>query len=56
MFPEEHEKSLLPMPELAQNQVGIMAGGIDIVEDCSSADLAGIVDHYITKAEEALEN
>ena len=60
MFPKSrysnNTESLLPAPERAQNQVGILARIVDIVKDCRPADLAGIVDYYITKTQHSLED
>ena len=59
MFPESryyNTESLLPAPERAQNQVGILARTIDIVKNRGPADLAGIIDHHIPETQHPLED
>ena len=46
----------MPARHLAQKQVGIMAGVVDIVENRRTADLAGIVDYDIAKPQQALQD
>ena len=57
MFPEgwrSHRLSLMPVSHLMQNQVGIVTWIIDVVKNRCPAQLAGIVDHNIPKAEQPL--
>ena len=48
--------SLMPAPQLAQKQVRIVARTIDIVQDSTTADFAGIVDHDVTKTQNSLHD
>lgn len=50
----EVNSSLMPAAELAQKQVGIMAWIVDIVQHGCAANLAGVVDDNVAKAQNAL--
>ena len=46
----------MPVPQLAQKQVGVMTRIVDVVDDGGAADLAGIVDYKIAEAQDSLRN
>lgn len=46
----------MPVPQLTQKQVGIVAGIVDVVDDGGAADFAGVVDHQIAEAQDSLRN
>src|SRR5215831_11046971 len=48
--------SLMPMPELPQNQVSVMSRIIDIVKRSSAANLRGIINHDVAEAEDSLRD
>jgi len=50
------EQSLMPASEFAQKQVGVVAGFADVVKDGRAAQLAGVVDDEIAKAQQSLGN
>lgn len=58
MFQLEHcpQPSLMPVPQLAQKQVGIVARIVDVVKDGCAADFAGVIHYDIAKAEDTLGN
>ncbi len=49
------EKSLMPLPQLPQNQIGVMTWIVDVVKHGRAAEFAGVVDNDITKAEDSLQ-
>ncbi len=46
----------MPARQLVQKQVRMMAGIVDVVKNNRAPDFAGVVDHDVTKTEDALEN
>ena len=46
----------MPAAELAQKQVGKVAGIADVMQDCRATELAGIVDNQVSETEHALWN
>ena len=48
--------SLMPARHLTQKQVGMMTWFVDIVKNRGPADLAGIVDYYITETQQPLQD
>ena len=46
----------MPVPQLAQKQVGIVAGIVDVVDDGGAADFTGVVDYEIAETQDSLGN
>ena len=46
----------MPASKFAQKQVGVVAGGADVVKNGRSAEFAGIVDDDIAKTKDSLGN
>ena len=44
----------MPVPELAQKQVGVMTRIVDVVDDGRATDFAGVVDHQIAEPQDSL--
>ena len=46
----------MPARHLTQKQVGILTRVVDIVKNRGPANLAGIIDYYITEPQQALQD
>src|ERR1044072_90577 len=46
----------MPLPELPQNQVGMMTRIVDVAENSCAANLTGVVDYNVAKAKNSLKN
>lgn len=44
----------MPAPQFAQNQVGVVAGIVDISQNCRAADFTRVVDDDVAKAKYSL--
>src|SRR6266487_1057572 len=47
--------NLMPLSQLPQNQIGVMAWIVDVVKHGCAAEFAGVVDDDVTKAEDSLQ-
>src|SRR5215471_4889764 len=48
--------SLMPLPELPQNEVSVMTRIIDVVERGRAANFSGVINHDVPETEDSLRN